>query len=141
MLDAHNAVRAAAMPAPSPALPPLTWSDAAAQHATAWANGCQWMHSGDSRYGESIFGSSNATSPQGVVTSWESEKANYDYATNSCSSSACGHYTQLVWRDTAAVGCGVATCTTGSPLPGHSSWQFWVCNYDPPGNIVGQQPY
>jgi uncharacterized protein YkwD len=141
MLDATNAVRANAMPAPSPALLPLTWSDAAAQHAQAWASGCTFTHSNDSSYGENIFAATTSTSPGGVVASWEAEKSDYDYATNQCSS-ICGHYTQLVWRSTTSVGCGVATCTSGSPFSvGGGTWQFWVCNYDPAGNFVGQKPY
>ncbi|BBN13809.1 hypothetical protein MPTK1_6g06560 [Marchantia polymorpha subsp. ruderalis] len=43
------------------------------------------------------------------------------------------HYTQVVWRDTAALGCGSATCPSGA--------LFVVCSYDPPGNVVGQLPY
>ncbi|MEM6522020.1 MAG: CAP domain-containing protein, partial [Cyanobacteria bacterium P01_C01_bin.70] len=44
-----------------------------------------------------------------VVAAWVAEKADYDYASNSCASGkVCGHYTQIVWRETTAVGCGVA---------------------------------
>jgi len=68
-----------------------------------------------------------------------SEKANYNYSANSCSAT-CGHYTQVVWRNSLRLGCGVKNCTTGSPFGG-GAWQFWVCNYDPPGNISGQRPY
>jgi uncharacterized protein YkwD len=139
MLDAHNAARANAMPAPSPALSPLTWSDAAAQHAALWASRCTFAHSNDSNYGENIFSANGDTAPADVVASWDSEKADYTYATNQCSSD-CGHYTQIVWRNTTAVGCGVANCSTGSPF-GAGTWQFWVCNYDPAGNYVGQKPY
>jgi len=44
----------------------------------------------------------------------------------------CGHYTQIVWRDTKQVGCGVAR---------DNRREIWVCNYDPPGNWVGHRPY
>ncbi|OAE18237.1 hypothetical protein AXG93_2668s1000 [Marchantia polymorpha subsp. ruderalis] len=40
---------------------------------------------------------------------------------------------KVVWRDTAALGCGSATCPSGA--------LFVVCSYDPPGNVVGQLPY
>jgi hypothetical protein len=40
------------------------------------------------------------------------------------------------------VGCARRTCTTGSPFSGGTGeWTFWVCDYDPPGNWVGERPY
>jgi hypothetical protein len=101
------------------------------------------------------------------VTRWAAEVASYDYPSNTCSqrcqggtnngaacttasqcpgnglcSNVCGHYTQLVWRDTIYVGCGVKNCTTGSPFgPSFPNWTIVVCNHDPPGNFIGQQPY
>ena len=40
------------------------------------------------------------------------------------------HYTQMIWRSTALVGCAV-----------HRSerWDFLICRYAPPGNFVGQR--
>ncbi len=139
ILAAHNAVRASATPTPSPALAPLGWSSAAASTAQAWANGCQFGHNPSAGYGENIFASSSAASGTSVVDDWASEVASYDYASNGCSGT-CGHYTQIVWRDTTAVGCAQATCTTGSPF-GAGEWTFVVCDYDPPGNFSGQRPY
>lgn len=140
MLDAHNRVRANATPAPTPPLPPLTWSSAAAAVATSWANNCQWMHNTGAGYGENLAASSGSgDSPARVVNDWASEAADYDYASNSCSG-VCGHYTQLVWRATTSVGCATVTCNTGSPF-GSGSWTFTVCDYAPPGNWVGQRPY
>jgi hypothetical protein len=49
---------------------------------------------------------------------------------------AAGHYTQVVWRDTRRVGCGMATCRQGE-----WTWRLLACNYDPPGNYMGQKPY
>ena len=69
---------------------------------------------------------------------WVSERDCYTYGTfmrgDDCSGSCsgCGHYTQVVWERSRRLGCGVATC-------GGSS--VWVCNYDPPGNVLGQAPY
>jgi hypothetical protein len=36
-----------------------------------------------------------------------SEAADYDYKTNRCRA-GCGHYTQVIWRDTKELGCAVA---------------------------------
>jgi uncharacterized protein YkwD len=140
MTSAHNQVRANVSPAASPAIPPLVWSSDVASVAQAWANGCAFKHSGGA-YGENIYATSGGATPADVVASWASEAAKYDYATDACSGT-CGHYTQVVWRDSQRLGCGVANCTSGSPFgSGGGSWQLWVCNYDPPGNYVGQKPY
>jgi hypothetical protein len=57
----------------------------------------------------------------------------YDYKSNTCHQGGpCGHYTQVVWSGTRELGCGVAR----SP-----SREIWVCNYNPPGNYIGQRPY
>lgn len=143
MLDATNHVRATAQPTPVPALAPLTWNSAAQAVAQAWANGCQWKHNaGRGNYGENIYASTGTTpaAPAAVVQDWASEAADYTWASDTCTA-VCGHYTQLVWRGTTSVGCASAACTTGSPFAGFSNWTFWVCDYAPPGNFLGQQPY
>lgn len=138
---AHNEARANVTPAASPAIPPLAWSAEVASAAQSHASKCQFEHSGGP-YGENLFATTGVATPDAVVTAWTDEAQSYDYATNSCSD-VCGHYTQVVWADSLHLGCGVADCTTGSPFDpsGQGSWQLWVCNYDPPGNWVGQAPY
>src|SRR5436309_1082823 len=137
-LDAHNTVRRNAQPPPPSPLPALTWSSEAAGVAQAWADNCTYQHNARrGTRGENIA----ADSPPGtfdlgkVVTAWASEIQYYDYATNSCASrQECGHYTQIVWRDTLRVGCAHRTCTTNSPFGAQfPNWEFWVCDYEPPG--------
>jgi hypothetical protein len=41
--------------------------------------------------------------------------------------------TQVVWRESVRLGCGTASCNDGGVI--------WVCNYDPPGNYLGNMPY
>lgn len=41
---------------------------------------------------------------------------------------ATGHFTQLVWKATNQLGCGIAVTTTNKV--------YGVCNYSPQGNIV-----
>uniref|UniRef100_A0A0D3FY33 SCP domain-containing protein n=1 Tax=Oryza barthii TaxID=65489 RepID=A0A0D3FY33_9ORYZ len=56
---------------------------------------------------------------------------------NSCSApegSSCLHYTQVVWRDSTAIGCARVVCDGDLGV-------FITCNYSPPGNFVGQSPY
>ena len=129
---AHNAVRAEA----SAGIPDLVWDEEIAGVAQAYAEklavDCDFMHSGGI-YGENLaanWGSEN--SAQGVVDGWSSEKSDYNYSDNSCSG-VCGHYTQIVWAQSTQLGCGMATCADGG--------EIWVCNYNPPGNFVGEKPY
>jgi pathogenesis-related protein 1 len=135
---AHNAVRAEVNPAAATPLPPLAWSSEVASAAQAHAARCVFEHS-QSGYGENIYATSGSATPADVVNSWSSEVEEYDYASNGCSGT-CGHYTQVVWAASLRLGCGMADCSENSPL-GSDTWQLWVCNYDPPGNYIGQRPY
>ena len=129
------------MPTPVPALPEMAWSTTVATTAQAWADRCKFEHNTGSGYGEDLYASTADTASAEGVDNWTSESANYTYATNTCApSKVCGHYTQVVWRTSTSLGCGKATCTTNS-LFGNGTWFFWVCDYSPPGNYVGQKPY
>ena len=142
---AHNVVRA--MVQTSPALPPLIWNNDLAATAAAWVAMCKDTDGnglidhnanrsvGHPYYvGENVFGGSGAVTGHQAVDLWAAEKANYNYATNTCNG-VCGHYTQLVWRDTLAVGCAMGTC---------ANLQYKnviVCDYGPGGNNGSQKPY
>jgi len=153
-LTPHNQVRAGTFagvtvsPAPSPPMPALTWSASAAAVAQAWADGCVYAHNAG-RGSDGVARGENiaASSPgywdvEGVVGAWASEWSNYTYSSNACASGKmCGHYTQVVWRSTQRVGCASKRCTTGSPFPSFPTWDFYVCDYEPPGNYGGQRPY
>jgi pathogenesis-related protein 1 len=70
-----------------------------------------------------------------VVDAWGGEMKDYTYAQNSCAAGkVCGHYTQVVWKNTTTIGCGMAICDNPKN-------QIWVCQYLPSGNWVGQKPY
>lgn len=141
--ERHNFIRANVSPAASPAIPPLVWSAEVAASAKAYADKCKFEHS-KGKYGENLFASTNVVTGAKVVDDWSSEVADYSYDANDCADGkACGHYTQVVWRESQRVGCAVTTCTTNSPFKGANGgeWQNWVCQYDPPGNFVGRKPY
>jgi uncharacterized protein YkwD len=130
MLSAHNAVRARVKVAP------LAWSERLAAVAKDWADRLltrnEFIHRPNSKYGENLFDVTGAAATSGkVVDDWASEGRSYDYSSNQCSA-VCGHYTQIVWRDTKEVGCAVAR---------GGGREVWVCEYDPPGNLVGKRPY
>lgn len=150
MLTAHNAVRAPL------GLPSLQWSAPLANYAQAWATtlasryGCTMQHRSEQgrdewQVGENLFWSGprrwtdgrielEPISPSRVAALWADEVRDYDYASNQCRSGAqCGHYTQMVWRNTQELGCAAAVCG--------DLGQIWVCNYYPAGNWLGQRPY
>jgi uncharacterized protein YkwD len=130
MLTAHNAVRRGV------GVPALVWSEPLAGFAQEWANTLasrgQFFHRRNSLYGENLFEITGARSaPAEVVNQWASESRNYHYSSNTCRG-VCGHYTQIIWRDTRKVGCAAARS---------GRTEVWVCNYDPPGNWIGKYPY
>jgi uncharacterized protein YkwD len=135
---AHNQARASVAPAASTPLPALQWSATVAATAQAWADRCVFEHSGGS-YGENLYADTGQGDASAVVADWVAERASYDFSSNTCSG-VCGHYTQVVWAKSLRLGCGVTRCTAHSPL-GSGTWNLWVCNYDPPGNFIGQRPY
>jgi uncharacterized protein YkwD len=145
ILAAHNRARASAKPTPKPALPPLTWSDAAAKTAEAYAQECRFEHNPNrGEFGENLAAASpGAWTTEEMVQGWVGESADFDYAKNTCrAGKVCGHYTQVVWRKSTAVGCATRLCTKNSPFgKDFPTWQLWVCNYTPPGNYIGQKPY
>lgn len=144
-LRLHNCARRTAIPAPAPApaLPMLQWSSALAQLAQGWADQCNWRHSGAPGLGENLYGRAPwAAVHTQAALSWASEFIHYNYANNSCAAGQmCGHYTQMVWRSTARMGCATNNCNSGSPFPGFPQWTLVVCNYEPPGNWQGMRPY
>jgi uncharacterized protein YkwD len=126
LLERHNRLRE------GHCAPPLAWSPEVARAAQAWADelagDCQLEHSG-SAHGENLAaGTAGVLDAEGVVDLWYREIDHYDLA-NGGFSAKTGHFTQVVWVDTARLGCGRAAC---------KGLQIWVCNYDPPGNVHGQ---
>jgi pathogenesis-related protein 1 len=148
IVDAHNKLRSDVGVTEK-----LSYSSALAASAQAWAynlkqtNHCQMRHSKpNGKYGENLYWEGalsrsdgrkellNVT-PDQVVDLWGREKANYDYASNQCTQGKlCGHYTQIVWRTTTSVGCGMAVCED-------TKEQVWACQYLPAGNWIGRKPY
>jgi pathogenesis-related protein 1 len=127
IVDAHAARRLAHCAAP------LEWSASLARTAQAWADhlassGCQLEHS-QNAYGENLAaGTAGTLSPADVVDMWYAEGSQYRYPNGGFSMDT-GHFTQLVWRGSESLGCGVSHC---------GGLDVWVCNYDPPGNVEGE---
>jgi hypothetical protein len=98
------------------------------------------VHSDDFSYGENLAGQNRGNSPAGnldtltkMVESWVVEKENWPGGVlTEENADLAGHYTQMVWKDTKQVGCGVAAGSVNDYL---------VCRYSPTGNSIGKAPY
>lgn len=117
----------------------LQWSNELASMAQRWADHLAqtggFEHSGNRGVGENLaWSSARGMDPVQGVRMWYEEKRDYRGGAirGGGGGPMTGHYTQMVWRGTTAVGCGVATGANGTVV---------VCNYSPPGNFVGQRPY
>ncbi|KAI4985536.1 hypothetical protein ZWY2020_018171 [Hordeum vulgare] len=137
-VDAHNAARAEV------GLGKVTWNATVAAYAQDYAEqrrgDCQLIHGVNRPYGENLYGGDGfgtTWTAANAVSSWVSEKQYYDHGSNSCSAPAdksCMHYTQVVWRNSTAIGCARVICASGNGV-------FIICSYSPPGNYPGVSPY
>jgi hypothetical protein len=108
----------------------LTWNASLASYAQSWASHCQFKHSGGP-YGENL--AAGFPNVAASVDGWGNERAKYDFQIPTGFSEATGHFTQLVWKSTTSTGCAAVNCTGKGGMDGF----FLVCEYYPPGNIVG----
>ena len=143
MLLAHNTARAEV------GVPPLMWSEKLSKSAQVWsdtlkAEKCEFRHDPDTDYGENIYwawrirddNTSLISKPEDALDWWVNEVNFYNYDKNTCKDGEqCGHYTQVVWKETREVGCSVSTCFDDG-----KQTDVWVCRYNPVGNN-GMRPY
>jgi uncharacterized protein YkwD len=135
LLKAHNEERERM------GMAPLQWDAGLASHAEAWsadlARRNAFEHSPASRRpgeGENLFtGTAGAYSLEAMIGAFIAEKKDFRPGTFPAVSrtgqwSDVGHYTQIIWRSTTRVGCGLVS----------RGGQDWLtCRYSPPGNVVG----
>jgi len=117
---------------------PVVWSDvialSAQAHADYLAQNNLFEHSANSPYGENLYASSATATYTDAVNSWYEEKVNYDLVNKTCAVGAgCGHYTQLIWKDSIEVGCAKSSSASWNSLI--------VCQYSPAGNMWGVTPF
>jgi len=123
-------------------LPPLRWSASLAQSAQQWAGELakidQLKHSDAPGVGENLaMWSTGQASLTKLVGIWGAEKqyfvhADFPDVSTTGNWQAVAHYSQLIWRQTKDVGCGIAT---------GGGNDFLVCQYSPRGNIIGEKVY
>ena len=127
-------------------LPPLAWSDALAASARAYAEEMartgRFAHAKQpmdrTRQGENLWtGTRGAYAYDEMIGHWVAERRDFvNQPTPGFSRTGrwqdVGHYAQIVWRNTTAVGCAVAAGARD---------EYLVCRYAPPGNVVGQRAF
>ncbi|SCU89149.1 LAFA_0E16380g1_1 [Lachancea sp. 'fantastica'] len=125
VLDAHNSKRSLHKDTSS-----LSWSDELATYAQNYADkyDCSGSltHSGGP-YGENL---ACGYSPEGSIEAWYDEIKSYDFSNPGYSEST-GHFTQVVWKSTSQVGCGIKKC-------GGSAGDYVICSYKDAGNFIGE---
>jgi len=141
VLDKHNVYRC------MHGVPLLTWNDTIAKNAQTWADKKVYAHSSSSfrvvnkvQLGENIAWGYPTYSGTDSTIAWYSEIQFTDpWGTAKSSVSpinpqeTLGHYTQVVWKTTTSLGCGKGKATIEK-----TTGDFWVCQYGPAGNYVGQ---
>jgi Cysteine-rich secretory protein family len=145
IVAAQNAYRAD----PAVNAPNLQWDSTLATGAQTWADNLatnvhQLQHSDPSMrqgLGENIASATTGSNtPAQMVDFWgktivqgRSEQAQFKpgiFPNVSKDGGPVGHYTQMIWKTTASVGCGIATDSTNGNT-------YLVCRYSPQGNMAG----
>ena len=125
LLSAHNNKRSLHKDTPS-----LTWSTELETYAQNYADqyDCSGtlVHSGGP-YGENL---ALGYGIEGSVDAWYNEIEYYDYNNPGFSENA-GHFTQVVWKSSTEVGCGIKSC-------GGVWGDYVICSYKPAGNVIGE---
>uniref|UniRef100_A0A4D5R9K8 Cysteine-rich venom protein n=1 Tax=Scolopendra viridis TaxID=118503 RepID=A0A4D5R9K8_SCOVI len=160
LVDAHNKLRAKVANGqqsgqPSAAnMKQLKWDDDLEAKAQAWANTCADNHdNNDNRktnkypaVGQNFFASyAKGTGSEKKLNFYSAVQAWYDEVSNFNSDDIksykfdpnTGHYSQVVWADTEAIGCGYVTFLNGD------GWneKHLFCNSGPAGNYIGSPVY
>lgn len=140
VLSSHNYERAML------GVRPLVWDATLAKNAQGWADELvrtrAFKHSPSSRAaareGENIWGGTpQAFTPEGMVGLWIKEKGSFVpgiFPRNSATGRVedVSHYTQMIWRQTNAVGCALSS---------GDHEEILVCRYSEAGNVRGYRPF
>ncbi|PNH03562.1 Protein PRY1, partial [Tetrabaena socialis] len=136
---------------------PMQWSTSLASASQAYAevlaaNQCKLVHAS---YGENLAMFSGFPPPAGdclsSVVAWYGEVVNYKwnvsqpFRENWFGKFMIGHFTQLVWKSSTSVGCGIAmgpnptTLSATRVIP--SVCKVIVCRYKPYGNVAADMDF
>ncbi|EYC31211.1 hypothetical protein Y032_0004g2028 [Ancylostoma ceylanicum] len=116
--------------------------------ASAHAKTCKWGHSSPNTrrgIGENIYATTNPKADklkeaESAARSWFGELAKFGVGQDNVFTlklanrpgKVVGHYTQMVWQKTSAIGCGIVNCPTMT---------YVVCNYKEAGNMLNDPIY
>ncbi len=122
---------------------PLVWDNALAAAAASYGPALERLgklaHSpADTRQGQGEnlwMGTRDAYELEEMAEGWAAEKSLFrpgifPSVSRSGNWSDVGHYTQMIWKGTTRIGCAVRKAR---------KWDFLICRYSPPGNVVGQR--
>ncbi len=134
ILAAHNKYRLQL------GISPLNWSKALADKAQQWADHlAQTGRFEQSGPGQNLaMGTTGEFSLTDFVDIWGQEQEyfipdiTFPHVSTTGSWVDVAHYTQVVWKNTTEVGCGIARGNGRDIL---------VCQYNPPGNAIGHKVY
>jgi len=141
-VNAHNEVRAAV------GLSNVSWNKDLEKVAEGWVRLLE--HRGlcfnivhnmfrPEGVGENGFATTAHDDPRSAVNSWYEEKQFFDNESNSCQGGkVCGHYKQMVVRDSTEIGCAEGICRN-TPQEGVFS-KVIICNYSKE-MLFDQKPY
>ncbi|OWF45110.1 peptidase inhibitor 16-like [Mizuhopecten yessoensis] len=146
LLEAHNKYRKIE------GVPLMRYDETIAQNAAKYASKCIFGHSAYSErqniasyssVGENLFLGTGNPNLEDVVSNWYKEKSDYNRSNLSCTpGKQCGHYTQVIWSKSTALGCGTQRCASieaGGII--FENALYVVCQYGPAGNYAGQSPF
>ena len=139
MIEAHNALRGRF------GVDALVWDERLAADATAYARTLsttqRFRHAvqddSDAVQGENLWmGTRTAYAYADMTGAWVEEGKNFragvfPEVSRTGSLSDVGHFTQMIWAGTRAVGCGISENAEDEVL---------VCRYFPAGNVMGESP-
>ncbi|OCF37152.1 hypothetical protein I316_01059 [Kwoniella heveanensis BCC8398] len=111
----------------------VTWSDELASYASSHATACNMEHT-HGPYGENLAaGVGGGYSIADAFQAWADEAPEYDPSNPQYS-----HFTQVVWKGTTEIGCAAVSCPSGSIFDMAGDSLYVMCEYNPPGNVIGQ---
>ncbi|XP_023511684.1 basic form of pathogenesis-related protein 1-like [Cucurbita pepo subsp. pepo] len=117
-VDAHNAIRA------ENGVGPVSWNTTLATFALDYAKTriatCELEHS-SGPYAENIAEAYEKSTAELIVKLWASEKEFYDPITKKCVKEECGHFLNIVAKDTTSIGCAEVKCD--------NNFIFTICDY------------
>ncbi|CAD6440467.1 cb680d21-7e9b-4cfb-b7be-840b4415bfcc [Sclerotinia trifoliorum] len=123
---------------------PLVWNDILADTSSEWVARCVWELESTPGIGKS-FVSVIPTSVFGIINYLGLERQFYNWSDPGMNNST-KQFTQMVWKNTAQVGCAWNNCPPGSspdPSPPASNEValFLLCQYYPKGNQGSSQDW